>query len=149
MPNKQTVGNIKVDVLKSVPEPLRLRAEASLAVNAKAVADKSGSEAKRARVNYCWDVQAVTDKAMGDALDKLWAKYAKYRPSEGDIPHRAENSPMGQITVRTGQPGYYKLGDDGVPVACTASDEGAFYGLRYSFRPLEQRGDPKRLPGTA
>jgi len=115
MPNKVSVGNIKVNVLESVPEPIRKLAESSLDINAKAVAAKSGSKAKRARVNYEWDVQPVNDKAMAEALDRLFAKYAKYRPATGDIPHRADHSPMGQITVRTGEPGYYRVPESGEP----------------------------------
>lgn len=149
MPNKVSVGNIKVDVLTSVPEAIRSRAEASLALNAKAVADKSGSNAKRARVNYRWDVQKLASKEQGERFDKAITKYGKYRPATGDIPHRAEHSPMGQITVRTGVVCHYKLDAKGIPTVCNEKDEGAYLGIRYSVRPLEQRGDTNRLPGTA
>lgn len=149
MPNTVSVGNIKVNVLESVPEAIRSRAEASLAVNTKAVADKAGSAAKRARVNYHWSVQKVVSKEQGERFDKALSKYGKYRPATGDIPHKAEQSPMGQVTVRTGVVCHYKLNDKNVPVVCGEKDEGAYLGLRYSVRPLEQRGDANRLPGTA
>lgn len=149
MPNKVSVGNIKVNVLESVPEAIRSRAEASLALNAKAVADKPATNAKRARVNYHWDVQRVASKEQGERFDKAISKYGKYRPATGDIPHRAEHSPMGQITVRTGVVCHYRNDDKGIPTVCGEKDEGAYLGLRYSVRPLEQRGDANRLPGTA
>lgn len=149
MPNKTTPGDFKVNVLESVHAAIRERAEASLAINAKRVADKAGSNAKRARVDYHWDVQPFTLKPTAEGFVKQLAKYARYRPSTGDIPFKAENSPMGQVTCRTGDITWYKTGADGVPTACAATDDGAYLGLRFSVRPLEQRGGSKRLPGTA
>lgn len=150
MPSKPTgIGNFKVNVLKNVHPAIRQRAEASLAINTAAVADKAGSKSSRPRVDYHWDVQPVIDKAMAEAFDKAISKYAKYRPAEGDIEFKADESPMGQVTCRTGVPTHYKLPEDGVPVVCNENDEGAFWGIRYSVRPLEVRGDSKRLPGTA
>lgn len=149
MPNTVSVGNIKVNVLESVSDAIRSRAEASLAANAKAVADKADSTAKRPRVNYHWAVQKLASKEQGERFGKALSRYGKYRPATGDIPHRAEHSPMGQVTVRTGVICHYKLNDEGVPAVCGEKDEGAYLGLRYSVRPLEQRGDANRLPGTA
>lgn len=149
MPNKQSTGDIKVNVLETVPEPIRVRAEASLAINVKRVAAKASSTAKRARIDYHWDVQPIKDAEQGARFGKLITKYAKYRPSDKDIPHMADGAPKGQVTARTGDPGYFVKGADGVPVAAAQGDEGAFYGMRYSVRPFEQRGDSARLPGTA
>lgn len=149
MPNKTFDGNIRVNVLDSIHQAIRSRAEASLAVNTTAVAAKTTSNAKRARVNYQWDVQPIADAQQGERFDKALSKYAKYRPATGDIPFKAEHSPMGQVTCRTGVPIFYKTGSDGKPEACAETDEGAYLGLRYSVRPLEQRGDSNRLPGTA
>lgn len=149
MPNKPVVSAIKVDVLASVPEPIRMRVEASLTINTERVKAKASSSAKRARVDYHWDCQQVTDDKMGAEFVKLATKYAKYRPSAHDIPHKAPTSPPGQITVRAGAPGHYRKGEDGVPVSCEPTDEGAFYGVRYSARPFEQRQDTKALPGTS
>lgn len=149
MPNKLNPGAIKVDVLATVPEPIRQRVEVSLAINAERVAAKATSTATRPRVDYHWECQPVTDEAMGAEFAKLATKYAKYRPSDKDIPHAGPKSPKGQITVRCGNPGHFVKGEDGVPVACSESTEGAFYGVRYSARPFEQRQDAARVPGTA
>jgi hypothetical protein len=149
MPNKQGVLNIKVNVLETVPGPIRVRAEASLAINAQRVADKANSAAKRARINYHWDVQPIPDAEWAGRFRYAISKYAKYRPSDKDIPHAAEGSPRGQVTARTGDPGWFRTPEDGVPVACSEGDDGAFYGVRYSVRPFEQRSDTSALPGTA
>lgn len=149
MPNRQNFGSIKVNVLESIDQNIRVRAEASLAINTVQVNAKTDSNAKRPRINYAWAVQKVASVEQGQRFSKALAKYAKYRPSEGNIPYRVEHSPMGQVTCRTGDVMHYKLDDSGVPFACGEKDDGAFLGLRYSVRPLEQRGDAKRLPGTA
>lgn len=149
MPNKPTPSTIKVDVLATVPEPIRQRVEASLTINTERVNAKAKSTAKRARVDYHWECQPVTDEAMGAEFVKLATKYAKYRPSDKDIPHAGPTSPKGQITVRAGAPGHFRKGEDGAPVACAADADGAFYGVRYSARPFEQRNDSARMPGTA
>lgn len=149
MPNKQNFGSIKVNVLESIDQNIRVRAEASLAINTVQVNAKTDSNAKRPRINYAWAVQKVASVEQGQRFSKALAKYAKYRPSEGNIPYRVEPSPMGQVTCRTGDVSYYRIGDDGIPVTCKPTDDGVFLGIRYSVRPLERRGDANRLPGTA
>lgn len=149
MPSRLAPGSVKVDAVGTTPEAIRLRAEDSLGINTARVAAKANSSAKRARVDYHWDVQPVTSVAMGEAFSAALGKYAKYRPSEGHVPFRKEGTPDGQVTARTGVTGYYRLMSDGTVTSCDAADDGAFLGIRYSVRPLEQRGDTKRLPGTA
>jgi hypothetical protein len=94
-------------------------------------------------------LQAFGDKDTGEKFVKMLTKYAKYRPSEGDIPHAGPTSPKGQVTVRTGDVRHYRKVADDEYVATEPATEGAFWGVRYSVRPLEQRGDTARLPGTA
>lgn len=149
MPAKVTQDDIKVNVVKSVPAPIRMRAEASLAINAEKVAKKSGSTSARKRVDYDWRVQRVASEKMGADFKRLVVKYAKYRPSEGDIPFKAENSPLGQVTARAGAPTWFVLNDDGTYTEASQTDDGAFLGVRYSVRPFEARGDTSRVPGTA
>lgn len=149
MPNKTVPTTITANVLETVPEPIRKRAEASLAINTKRVAAKAASTAKRARVDYHWDLQPVTDAKMAEAFDKLITKYAKYRPADKPVPHAADDAPKGQVTARTGDPGHFRKDSDGNWAACAAGDDGATYGLRYSVRPFEQRQDATRLPGSA
>jgi hypothetical protein len=149
MPNKQVVTAIKVDVLASVPEPIRQRMEASLTINTERVKAKTTTAAKRPRVDYHWELQPVTNEEMGAAFVKLATKYAKYRPADKDIPHIGPTSPKGQITVRAGAPNHYRKLTDGTYEQCDKSTEGAFYGVRYSARPFEQRQDAKALPGTS
>jgi hypothetical protein len=148
MPSKPVVVAIKVDVLTSVPEPIRQRLEASLTINTERVNAKAGSKSSRPRVDYHWDIQQVTDDKMGAEFVKLSAKYAKYRPSDKDVPHAGPTSPKGQITFRAGNVGHYRKATDGTYITCAADAEGAFYGVRYSARPREQRSDAQRLPGT-
>jgi hypothetical protein len=148
MQPRTTFSGVKVNVLETVPEPIRQRAEASLTINAERVKAKAKSDAKRARVDYHWSLQRVTDKAMGEAFVKLITKYAKYRPAEGDIPHAGATSPKGQVTARTGDVLHFRKVADDEYVACEPATEGAFTGVRYSVRPFEQRGDTARLPGT-
>jgi hypothetical protein len=149
MANRQGPSGIKVNVLESVPAPIRERAEASLTINAERVKAKASSSAKRARIDYHWQLQAVADQAMGEQFVKLITKYAKYRPSEGDIPHAGPTSPKGQVTARTGNVDWFRKIADGEYVQTAKTTEGAFMGVRYSVRPFEQRGDTARLPGSA
>lgn len=149
MDNKQGASGIKVNVLESVPAPIRERAEASLTINAERVKARASSSAKRARVDYHWQLQPVADLAMGEQFVKLITKYAKYRPSEGDIPHAGPTSPKGQVTARCGPVGHYRKVADDEYVISSAGAASAFVGVRYSVRPFEQRGDTARLPGSA
>lgn len=149
MPVRATTGSIKVNVLESVHEAIRRIAEASLTINTARVAAKATSTAQRPRVNYHWDVQPIPSKEWGAKFVKALGKYAKYRPSEGDIPHASPDVAKGQVTVRTGEPMTYTHTDGQEPLACPEGTEGAFWGVRYSVRPLEQRGDAHRLPGSA
>jgi hypothetical protein len=148
MANRQTADGIKVDVIASVPEVIRQRAEASLSINTERVKAAGRSAAKRARVDYQWELQAVPDTATGEQFTKLLTKYAKYRPSEGDVPHAAANSPKGQVTARCGTPGYFRTADGDTYEPCDASADGAFTGVRFSVRPFERRADTARLPGS-
>lgn len=150
MPLKQsTPGTIKVNVLESVHEHIRERAESSLTINTARVAAKSTSSASRARVNYHWDVQEVPDTVWGQKFGKALEKYAKYRPAEGDIPHMGDGVAKGQVTVRHGDPTWFITPEDGPPEPVSEGTEGAYLGVRYSVRPLEQRSQANRLPGTA
>lgn len=149
MANKATPSAIKVNVIETVPDAIRQRAESSLTINTERVKATKGSNAKRARVDYHWELQAVTDAAMGEQFVKLITKYAKYRPADADVPHAGPNSPKGQVTARCGTPGHYRKTEDGEYLNTTKDTAGAFYGVRYSVRPFEQRGDKARLPGTA
>lgn len=149
MATKTSFSGVKVNVLESVPAPIRERAEASLTINTERVKAKPKGNAKRARVDYHWSLQQVPDLATGEQFIKLLAKYAKYRPADGDIPHAGPTSPKGQVTARTGDTRHFRKVADDEYVACEATTAGAFLGLRYSVRPFEQRADAARLPGTA
>lgn len=149
MPTKAAVTPVVANVLETVPEPIRVRAEASLALNTAAKAAKAGSTARRARVVYHWDFQPVTDDKMAAAFDRLLSKYAKYRPNVQEIPHAHETSPRGQVTARLGAPGWFVRDETGEFVPCQPAEPNAMYGLRYSVRPFEQRKDTARIPGTA
>lgn len=149
MPTKQAFPGVRANVLKTVPEPIRQRAEQSLTVNTERVAKRATSTAKRARVNYHWDLQAVTSIDMGAAFIKLVTRYAKYRPAGATIPHAGPNSPPGQVTVRCGDPSYYRKTEADSYAMCDKGDEGAFIAVRYSVRPFEKRRDAARAPGTA
>lgn len=148
MATRQGPSAIKVNVLETVPEPIRQRAEASLTINVERVKAASKSAAKRARVDYHWELQQVPTMAMGEGFTKLITKYAKYRPAEGEIPHASGNSPRGQVTARCGAVGHFRKTADGEYEACAATADGAFIGLRYSVRPFENRKDTARAPGS-
>lgn len=149
MPTRAAVTPVVANVLETVPEPIRVRAETSLMLNTAAKAAKAGSTARRARVTYHWDFQPVTDDKMAAAFDRLLSKYAKYRPNVREIPHAHETSPRGQVTARLGAPGWFVRDETGEFVPCQAAEPNAMYGLRYSVRPFEQRKDTARVPGTA
>jgi hypothetical protein len=149
MENKRTFGGVTANVIETVPEPIRQRAEASLTVNAERVKAKANSSAKRARIDYHWSLQIVPDKATGEQFVKLITKYAKYRPAEVTIPHAGPTSPKGQVTARTGDVNHFRQMPDGEYVVVSATADGAVMGVRYSVRPFEQRGDTSRLPGSA
>lgn len=149
MPNHVSPTDIKVNVLETVPEPIRVRAEASLAMNVVRVAKAAQSTAKRARVDYEYRVQPVPSVKVGDDFKAQLVKYAKYRPADKPVPHADAAAPKGQVTVRAGNTMYYRNQHDGIPEACDATADGAYLGVRYSVRPLEQRSDTHRLPGTA
>lgn len=148
MPSRTVTTAATANVLETVPEQIRARAEASLRHNTDAKAKTAGSTAKRARVFYHWDFQPVKDDKMAAAFDRLITKYAKYRPNIDGVPFAHADSPRGQVTARTGAPGWFTRTEDGEFVPCTPPTEGAMYGLRYSVRPFEQRKDTARLPGT-
>lgn len=148
MPEKVAFTGIKANVLTTVPEPIRQRAETSLGVNAKRVAAKAGSAAKRSRVNYHWSLQIVPSEQRGNEFIKAIIKYAKYRPSDVEIPHALEGSPTGQVTARCGAVSHYRREDDGTYVATDPTTAGAVLAVRYSVRPFEQRGDTARVPGS-
>lgn len=148
MPTKTVATAITANVLETVPEQIRQRAEASLKHNTAAKAAKAASTAKRARIIYHWDFQPVTDDKMAAAFDRLITKYAKYRPNIDNVPFADEKSPRGQVTARTGNPGYFVCTAEGEFTPCKHDTKGAMYGLRYSVRPFEQRQDTSRLPGT-
>ena len=149
MPERKPFQGVKVFVVNTVPEPIRVRAELSLAVNQKKVADKTDSSASRKRVDYHWDVQPVATSRMGEKFSQLIVKYSKYRPSDAPIPHAHPDSPKGQVTARVGTPMHYVNTGDTEPQACDATTEGAYLGVRYSVRPFERRNSTARLPGTA
>lgn len=149
MPTKVTITGIKANVLETVPDAIRLRAEQSLTVNAERVKAAANSTAKRSRIDYHWQLQAVPDSATGEQFVKLITKYARYRPADRDIPHAGATSPKGQVTARCGQVHHYRETDGGEFVFCDATADGAFWAVRYSVRPFEQRSASGRLPGTA
>lgn len=148
MPNTMSSTNTPIDVLAIVPEPIRIRAEANLAVNTVRVGAQAGSQASRPRVDYHWEVQRVRDEAQGKAFAEFLVKYAKHRPDTKDIPHRDAKAPTGQVTARPQAPAFYRLLADGKPIATDEKADGAFLGVRYSVRPFEQGKGTKRLPGT-
>lgn len=149
MDTKQGPGGIKVNVLETVPAPIRQRAEASLTINVERVKAKPKGDAKRARVNYHWELQQLPDAATGEQFIKLITKYAKYRPVDGDIPYSGPTSPKGQVTARTGSVNHYRKDSADEYVICDANAAGATLGVRYSVRPFEQRSDTARVPGSA
>lgn len=149
MANKTSPGSIKVDVIKTVPEGIRQRAESSLTINVERVKAVANSNAKRPRIDYHWDLQPVPDKDTGEQFVKLITKYAKYRPADTEIPHAGPNAPKGQVTARCGNVGSFRKDGGGDYVACDEKAEGAFTGVRYSVRPFEQRATTGRLPGSA
>lgn len=148
-PNTTSVGDIKVDVIASVPEPIRKRAEECLGINTKRVAAKAGSQGKRPRVDYAWFIQPLASAGMGEQFSKLITKYAKFRPNAIPIPFAADGVMAGQVTARCGNVGYFVKGEDDKYTACDKGTKGAFLGMRYSVRPREQRKDTARVPGTA
>jgi hypothetical protein len=147
MPSKQGQAVTRIDVITEIPELIRARAEESLGINAVRVAAKLTSRASRPRVDYFWLIQPVKSEAMGKKFCDLMLRYAKYRPSDGVIPFIGEESPMGQVTCRMGEIGWYKTDANNENIACTATAEGAFLAVRYSVRPFEQRSSASRLPG--
>lgn len=149
MPNTLAATVAKKDVLATVPEPIRIRAEANLAINTKRVEAGATSQATRPRIDYHWDCQPVASVEQGAKFAAFLVEYAKYRPSTVDIPHRAEHSPKGQITARPQAPAYYVTSATGMPVAATKDTPQAYLGVRYSVRPFEQRNSARRLPGSA
>lgn len=149
MPNTLAATVAKKDVLATIPEPVRMRAEQNLAINTTRVAATSTSEASRPRVDYHWDCQPVKDEDQGKRFAAMLVEYAKYRPEAVDIPHRAEHSPRGQITARAQAPAFYVTNAAGQPVAASKDTPKAYLGVRYSVRPFEQAKGTKRLPGTA
>ena len=148
MPNRIITETDKVDVLTVIPEPIRARAEQSLTINVERVKAAAGSTAKRARVDYHWECQPVTDMAMAAQFVTLLTRYAKHRPSGDTIPHAGPNSPSGQVTARCGSAQRYRRTNAGNIIPCTPDADGAFLGVRYSVRPFEQRKDTARAPGT-
>lgn len=149
MPTREAPDRISPKVLESVPEPIRMRAEASLAINTTMVAKKAGSTSDRKRVNYHWEVQRVASEAMGVKFKAMLVKYAKYRPADVEIPHRADHSPVGQVTTRACEPTFYVTKEDGTYAEADKSAPGAYLGVRYSVRPFEARSDAARVPGSA
>jgi hypothetical protein len=149
MANKAGPSAIRVNVLETVPEPIRQRAERSLLINVERVRAVAGSSAKRPRIDYHWELQAVPDAEMGALFVKLITKYAKYRPDGADIPHAGPNAPKGQVTARCGDVAWYRTTADGEHVVTVKDADGAYLGVRYSVRPFEQRATTGRLPGTA
>jgi len=149
MPDKKVGTDIKANVLETVPEPIRQRCEASLAINTARVAAKPAKEGKRPRVNYHWDVQPLPNQKIADDFIKAITKYAKYRPLLADIPFASPDVARGQVTARCGEPSWFVKDGDGTPEASEQGKDGAFYGVRYSVRPFEQRSSAARLPGTA
>lgn len=139
---------ISPKVLESVPEPIRKRAEANLAVNTALVAKKSGSTSARKRIPYDWQVQRVASEQMGVKFKNMLVKYAKYRPADAEIPHAGENSPKGQVTARAGEPTYFVNNEDGTYEQAEKDAPGAYLGVRYSVRPFEARSDSARVPGS-
>jgi hypothetical protein len=148
MPTRPPVTVHAVDVISEIPEPIRMRAESSLARNTLALAKSAGSQAKRPRIDYVWSVQQVASAEMGAEFVKLITRYCKYRPSGKPIPHADADSKPGQVTVRCGEVTQYRKAADGTLIACAPDADGAFTGVRYSVRPYEQRGTTARLPGT-
>lgn len=149
MPSKVAFTGFTVDVIAKVPAIIRERAEKSLAINTVRVAKAASSDAKRARVDYLWDIQPVPTKERGEEFKALITKYAKYRPESDDLAYADPVSPKGQVTVRCGDPAYYAKAEDGTYFMPALTTPDAFLAVRYSVRPLEQRTATKRLPGTA
>ena len=137
-----------INVIAEIPEPIRQRAELSLAENTRRVAVHAAKIGTRARVNYRWDLQQVATVKMGEKFAAALVRYSKYRPANVAIPHREAGTPDGQVTARCGAPAWFKLSTAGEAVPCSNNDEGAFLGVRYSVMPFEQRKATARLPGT-
>jgi hypothetical protein len=148
MPSKRVAASNAIDVLKEVPESIRVRAEVSLADNVKAVAKANASTAVRPRPDYEWRVQPVPTTEIGVKFRQEIARYAKYRPADKTIPHMALGSPVGQVTARTGEPSWYANDAAGIPQNAAQGDAGAYLGVRYSVRPFEDRKGTARAPGT-
>jgi len=148
-PSKTATVDRKVDAIAETPEPIRQRVEVSLMKTVARIKAKANSSAKRVRVEPYWTVQPLASEAQGEAFIKAATRYAKYRPTTGDIPHRDTDAPMGQITVRFGKVGHYTKSETGEATPAEATADGAFLGVRYSARAFEGRGDSTRVPGTA
>ena len=129
------------DVIAAVPATIRERVEKLLAVNVARVAATSSSTAARPRVDYEWYLQPVPDKERAESFSKLVAKYCRNRPSTDTIPFRHESSPLGPITVRFAETGYYKTLDDGDVAPCASTADKAMLCVRYSARQFQARSD--------
>lgn len=149
MATRTVPSSATVNVLESVPEPIRLRAETSLSINVERAKAVARSTAKRPRIDYHWELQQVPDEETGNLFARLIARYARYRPSEGVIPGAAANLPNGQVTARCGAVGWYVKAADGQVTPSGPVNDQAFLGVRYSVRPFERRSTTARLPGTA
>jgi hypothetical protein len=137
-----------VNVLFAVPAQIRQRAEKSLAINTKRVLGAAASTADRVRVDYHWDVQPLPDDKIAADFRDLLTKYAKHRPSSDALPHADAASPKGQVTARCGKPSWFRTNAGGEAVTCDKTEQGAYFGVRYSVRPFEHRKDTTKLPGS-
>ena len=148
MPDRIAYPPVARDVISEVPAAIRMRIEDQLAINVVAIKKAAVSAAKRPRIDYEYRVQRVPDTKVGEEYREYLKLYAKHRPEDGTIPHKHGTSPFGQITIRTGEVRAYRLLSSGIPVACDATEDGAFLGVRYSARPFEERSGARKLPGS-
>ena len=132
----------KVDVIRDVPLPVRMRVEGSLIATILAKVEWVTAGRKVENFKPVWKLQPVADEAQGKEFVKLVTKYAKYRPQHWE--QRDTRTPEGQITVRTGAPTLVKKD----PVS-GADVETPYWAVRYQAKVLEAKKDTARVPGSA
>ena len=147
-PTRTTVVAAKVDVLTEVPEPIRIRAEMSLAKTVARIKAKANSQAARVRIDPAWQIQEVFSEQMGKEFARLLTRYCKYRPADKPVPHADSDSPKGQVTVRVGNVQKFKDTADGWIAMREGDTAAGMLGVRYAVKPFETRKGQARLPGT-
>lgn len=160
----------RVSVLESIPAPIRQRAEISLAETAAGM--HAYAAAGKNVKNYIppWKIQPVPSQEQGKEFAKLLRKYGQYRPESGPentpipflVPAIFDGkniTPLGQVTIRIGEPAWFERTTDGLIPAKKLTEaqlkkpaelikKGYTLAVRYVVKPLETRKATTTLPGT-